>query len=203
MIEVLLFSLSISIDALGYSIGFGSKNVQIKLSQFLVLNLINSLILSLFLYCFSSFKYFFENPIIAQIGPILLGILGLLNVLNAFFSKFIEKIKDKIINYFKQKNNKNSNKVITKISTENNYLMPIDLLFLFLVFIFENAFSTFVFYTNFTNVILFVFSNFVFHFMFFLLGFNIGKKLAKKVEKHTSFVSGYIFLWLAFIELFL
>ena len=40
MIEVLLFSFSISIDAFGYSLGFGSKNIKINKVDFFILNII-------------------------------------------------------------------------------------------------------------------------------------------------------------------
>ncbi len=203
MIEILLFSFSISIDALGYSIGFGSRNVTLKVSQFFVLNLINSLILSLFLWSFSSFKYFFENPTIAKISPILLAIFGACYVFNAFFSKIKPLIIEKFSKYNCKIERKKSNVMLTFNHPSENFLRPLDLSVLFLVFIFENAFSTFVFYSNFNNALLFVLSNFVFHFMFFLLGFNIGKKLVNRIEQHTSFVSGFIFLCLSYVELFL
>ena len=56
MLEVLLFSFSISIDAFGYSLGFGSKNIKINKIDFFILNVVNSLILSLLLIIFSNFR---------------------------------------------------------------------------------------------------------------------------------------------------
>lgn len=204
---VLLFSLSISIDALGYSMGFGSKNRTLTLGNFFVLNLINTLILALFLQLFSSYEYLFKIAIISKLAPILLGIFGVYNVFISFY-RVIKEIKlTKNTQQNTIKNSVNFSKFLmfnfAKKTRDNNYLILTDFLLLFLVFIFENAFSTFVFYTSFNDVLLFILSNFVFHFFFFLMGFNLGKRLAKKLKDHTNFISGYIFLWLSFIELFL
>lgn len=207
--EVLLFSLSISIDALGYSLGFGSKNVNIGLPQFFVLNLINTTILSLFLFVFSNFEPIFKNHIVSLISPILLALFGTYYVASAFYKLIVNnkssKTKKEPKSTLKFSNFliKTNNKKLKKMYCVNNNLSCIDLTMLFLVFIFENAFSTFVFYTSFNNAILFVVTNFIFHFFFFLLGFNLGKKIASKLNNHTSFVSGYIFLTLSYIELFL
>lgn len=203
--EVLLFSLSISIDALGYSLGFGSKNVIISLPQFFILNLINTIILTIYLQVFFNFEHIFKNPVVEKISPILLAVFGLYYVTSAFYFK-LRKLKktDRINkNNFINFLNKKVSKQYAKTYIKNNYLSPSDLTMLFLVFIFENAFSTFVFYTSFNNAVLFVLTNFIFHFFFFLLGFNLGKKLAEKLNGHTSFISGYIFLCLAYVELFL
>lgn len=235
MIEILLFSLSVSIDAFGYSLGFGSRNINIKLNQFLVLNLINTLVLLLFLSGFSNFEYLFKNPVISKISPFLLAFLGLYYVASGF-NGLIYKIKGnkngkknkaknnaksqrKIYNFCnnysancyeynkenklsKIKNNKEIKKEFVGLYNAETCLNIIDFLCLFLVFIFENAFSTIVFYSNFNNEVLFVFSNFIFHFLFFMLGFIIGKNIATKINSHTSFLSGYIFLCLAYFELF-
>lgn len=207
---VLFFSLSISVDALGYSLGFGSKNVTIGLSQFFILNLINTLILTIYLQIFNNFNYIFKNPVIESISPILLGLFGIFYVFKAFYSKIQENngsrsfVKSNDIKYsFTNYLDKIYNRELKKTYPSKNYLLPTDLFMLFLIFVFENAFSTFVFYTTFNNIVLFVLSNFVFHFFFFLLGFNLGKKLASKLNGHTSFVSGYIFLCLSYVELFL
>lgn len=77
MFEVLLFSFSISIDAFGYSVGFGSKNTKLSQIQFLILNLINTGILTLFMLSYPKITFLFASEIVhGMSGYILLVLLG-------------------------------------------------------------------------------------------------------------------------------
>ena len=184
MFEVLLFSLSISIDAFGYSFGFGTKNIKVYKKDFLILNLINTLILSLFLALFSRLIFLLKYPIINQIGPILLVFYGWYNIFLSFKAVFKENIVVNKVNNCKFK------------TKSINYFCWYDLLFLLLVFIIENLISTIIFYSEFNNIFLFIFSNFIFNYLFFSIGFDLGSKIIKKIKFDTSIISGCIFVLL-------
>ena len=190
MLEVLLFSFSISIDAFGYSMGFGTRNIKIKRSEFFVLNLINTLILTILLISFSKMSYILNNKIVESMAPILLLLFGAYYVVQSFISLFKQLKNVTYINKEKVFDNK------------KDYFKLSDIFLLFLVFLFENAFSTFVFYTSLDGIVLFVSSNFIFHYLFFLIGFDLGSKIVKKIDFNSSFISGFIFLFLGIFNLF-
>lgn len=189
MLEVLLFSFSISIDAFGYSMGFGTRNIKIRRLEFLILNLINTLILTILLLLFSDESNILNNKIVESMAPILLLIFGLYYVAQSFITLFKEL--------------KNVCKVSHKdlFDKKNDYFKLSDIFLLLLVFLFENAFSTFVFYTSLSDILLFVASNFIFHYLFFLIGFDLGSKIIEKVGLSSSFISGFIFLFLGIFNL--
>ena len=185
MLEVLLFSFSISIDAFGYSIGFGTRNIKINKLEFLIINLLNSTILTLLLLTYSKFKHLIENnSLIEKIVPYLLILFGFYYIFSSFVSLF--------------KKHKNKEGVFLK---EDNYFKISDILLLFFVFLCENTFSTFVFYTSLNGVELFVLSNFIFHYLFFVIGFDLGNKIIKKISFNSSFLSGVIFVLLGIFNL--
>ncbi|MBQ9793147.1 MAG: hypothetical protein IJW32_05395 [Clostridia bacterium] len=190
MLEVLLFSFSISIDAFGYSMGFGTRNIKIKRSEFFVLNLINTLILTILLISFSKISYILNNKIVESMAPILLLLFGAYYVLQSFIS------------LFKQLKNIDCVNSENVFDNKKDYFKLSDIFLLFLVFLFENAFSTFVFYTSLNGIFLFVSSNFIFHYLFFLIGFDLGSKIVKKIGFSSSFISGFIFLFLGIFNLF-
>ena len=194
MIEVLLFSFSISIDAFGYSLGFGSRNIKLGKVDFLILNLINSSILTFFLLIFSSIKNLLNASIIEKISPICLLLFGVYYVYQSFY-KLFKSLKQK---------SKNKISVIGEdelsIKTKKHFMLS-DLLLLLTIFVFENIFSCFVFYTSLSGGVFFVLTNFIFHFMFFTIGFDLGNKIVKKIDFNSSFISGFIFCLLGILNL--
>lgn len=184
MIEVLLFSFSISIDAFGYAMGFGTRNIKLSKLEFLVLNLVNTTILSLLVISFSYLNFIFKYPIVEKISAIALIIFGIVYIIQAF--------KDSLSTINVTKNN------ISKESFNNikDYFKFTDFALVLTIFIFENAFSSLVFHSSLSNAVLFIFSNFVFHYLFFIIGFDLGAKIVKKININTSFISGFIFLLL-------
>ena len=191
MLEVLLFSFSISIDAFGYSMGFGTRNIKIKRLEFLVLNLINSLILSILLISFSNVSYVLNNIIIKSVSPLLLMLFGFYYIIQSF------------VDLFKNKEIGDNQKQKIFINKKEGIFKLWDLMLLLLVFLFENAFSTFIFYTSMTkDIFFFVASNFIFHYLFFLIGFDLGGKIIKKFGFNSSFLSGFIFIFLGIFNLF-
>jgi len=197
MIEVLLFSFSISIDAFGYSLGFGSKNIKINKIDFFILNIINSLILTLLLVVFYKYSYILNNEVIEIISPLLLCLFGFYYIVQSFIALF-KSYKDLSKKSFATKNQN----ILLGVQ-KNTYFKFSDLFLLLSIFIFENAFSTFIFYTNLSNPVLFVASNFFFHYMFFLIGFDLGNKIVKKINFSSSFITGYIFAFLGLFEIFM
>ncbi len=188
MLEVLFFSFSISIDAFGYSLGFGSRNIKLGVKDFLVLNIINILLLSLFLSIFPHIKILSESNFLEDIGSYLLLVFG--------FYYFILAYKDLI---FELKNGLKAKDFTFK--ERFNYFNFTDFLILFSIFIIENIFSTFVFFASLSHVEIFVLLTFLFHCVFFVLGFKIGNKIISKVPIDTSFISGSIFILLAVANL--
>lgn len=188
MLEVLFFSFSISIDAFGYSLGFGSRNIKLGVKDFLILNIINILILSLFLSIFPYIKFLSESVFLEDVGSYLLLIFGVYYFFMAY--------KDLI---FELKNGVKAKDFTFK--ERFNYLSFTDFLLLFSIFVIENIFSTFVFFASLSHIEIFVLLIFLFHCIFFVLGFKMGNKIISKLPLDTSFISGSIFILLALVNL--
>lgn len=189
MIEVLLFSFSISIDAFGYAMGFGTRNIKLSKIEFLILNLTNTTILTLLVLSFSYLNFIFKYPIVEKISSIALIIFGIIYVMEAFKDNF---------KALKTKNKKVSRNSFSGIK---DYFKFSDFFLVLTIFIFENAFSSLVFHSSLSNAVLFIFSNFIFHYLFFIIGFDLGAKIVKKINVNTSFISGLIFLILGIFNL--
>lgn len=192
MFEVLLFSFSISIDAFGYSLGLGSRNIKISKFDFLILNLINSCILILFFLIYSSIYQIIEKYIfLDKITALLLFCFGLYYFINSFI-KVINVKFQKIINI----------RNFDLVNEQINSLRISDLLLLLVVFMFENAFCTVIFFSQYTNIFFFIISNFIFHYSFFTIGFDLGNKIAKKISGSTPIITGSVFMLLGLLEFF-
>lgn len=187
MIEVLLFSFSISIDAFGYALGFGTRQIKLSKLEFLILNLINTIILTIMVLAFSYINFILDNPVVEMLSAFALIVFGLFYVIGSFKDLFKDLKKD-----FKKGPN------FCKL---HDYFKLTDLLLILCIFIFENAFSSLVFHVSMSNGVLFVLSNFLFHYIFFIIGFDLGAKIVKKVSINTSFISGFIFLILGLVNL--
>ena len=100
--------------------------------------------------------------------------------------------------------NKNSAKeqCLKALCKPIKYLKTVDFITLIAVFVVENAFSTLIFFNQFTNAYLFIFSNFIFHYLFFTIGFDLGSKIAKKIASNTPIITGTIFILLGLFEFF-
>ncbi len=192
MFEVLLFSFSISIDAFGYSIGFGSRNIKVSKFDFLILNLINTLILTLFFLIYSSIQQVINRfTFLSKVTAILLFCFGCYYLIQAFVSVIKSMLS-----------NKSETKLENILQRQIKYFNFYDFLILLAVFVFENAFSTFIFFSHFSNHVLFIASNFVFHFLFFVIGFDLGNKIVKKISVNTPVITGVIFVILSIMEYF-
>lgn len=189
MIEVLLFSFSISIDAFGYAMGFGTRDIKLSKLEFLILNLINTTILTLMVVCFSYLSFIFQFAIVEKISSLSLILFGIIYIYQAFKQSF-EKLKST--------SNLISKKCFLKV---RDYFKFSDLALVLTIFVFENAFSSLIFHTSLTNAVLFVSSNFIFHYLFFIIGFDLGNKIVKKININTSLISGVIFVLLGIFNL--
>ena len=189
MIEVLLFSFSISIDAFGYSVGFGSKNIKLTRIQFLLLNIINTGILVIFMTIYPKITSLFSSKTTHYMGSILLLVLGLYNCFIAFRTLFVR--------YFAH-----TKKIIIKDRFYNSFLTLFDLFSLLLVFLSENLFSTFIFYSTLNHAMLFILASFCFHYIFFIVGFDLGLKIKKAFPFDSRFITYNIFIMIALINLF-
>ena len=72
MLQTLIFAFSISIDAFGYSLGFGSRRVKLGVLDFFAVNVLNILILCLFLTIFPYIKFLSESVFLEDMGNYLL-----------------------------------------------------------------------------------------------------------------------------------
>lgn len=192
MFEVLLFSFSISIDAFGYSLGFGSRNIKVSKFDFLILNLINTLILTLFFLIYTSVQQIINKfTFLSKVTAILLFCFGCYYLIQSF------------INVIKKMLSKNNElKLENILQRQIKYFNFYDLTILLAVFVFENAFSTFIFFSHFTNPVLFIVSNFIFHYLFFVIGFDLGNKIVKRISVNTPVFTGIIFIFLSIVEYF-
>jgi len=189
MLEVLLFSISISIDAFGYSVGFGSKNIKLTRIQFLILNALNSGILILFLSLYSNFTTLFTSEIVQNLSSILLLVIGLYNGVVAYRALFMSfKAYDK--------------KIIFKNGAQESFFGIVDLFLLLLIFVFENVFSTFIFYSILSHPEFFVIISFCLHYIFFMVGFDLGLKIKKSFPFDTRFITFVSFVLMGLINFF-
>ena len=183
MLKVLLFSLSISIDAFGLSLNTLDKNYQIKPTLFLLLNILNSLFLTFFLIVFKNISIF-STPILSKLGDLFLMIFGLNYIFSATKKLFGACKKNVALQFASRKEFKTTN-----------------LFVLIYLFIFENLFASAIFYSNFSFPWFFVLSNFTLHAFFFMVGSVFGEKIMKRIEIDPSFVSGIVFFALGIFGL--
>lgn len=188
MLEVLLFSLSVSLDAFGYSLGFGSKNIKLSRKDFLFLNIANCSILILFLMYYPTLLPLSTSNIARNMGSFLLLVLGSYNIITAYWAVFVR---------FKAY----SKTDLPKNNFQTSKLTFLDLSILLLVFCFENMFSTFIFYSTLSHIEVFVCSHFIFHYSLFLLGSEVGLKLRKFFLIDSSFFAGIIFTLIGLFNL--
>lgn len=184
MLEVLFFSLSISIDAFGLSLSTFGQHFKIRPLLFLALNVLNASLLSFFLLIFKNVSVL-STPTLSKLGDIFLVLFGLYYMISAA-----------------KKQNENlhsSNNYVVLKKKEN--LKVGDLLMLLYMFVFENIISAIIFYSNFDYPVFFVVSNFVLHAFFFMVGVAFGEKITKHIDVDSSFVSGAVFFALGAIEL--
>lgn len=189
MFEVLLFSFSISIDAFGYSVGFGSKNTKLSQIQFLILNLINTGILTLFMLSYPKITFLFASEIVHGMSGYILLVLGQYNAFVAYRAVFVSL----------KAHNK---KLIIKNPFQINNFSLVDLSSLMLIFIFENLFSTFIFYSTLCFPEFFIITSFCFHYLFFIVGFDLGFRIKKVLSFDTRFVTFVIFIFIGLLNIF-
>lgn len=188
MLEVLFFSLSVSLDAFGYSLGFGSKNIKLTKKDFLFLNIANCTILILFLIYYPIVLPLSTSNIAQNMGGILLLVLGSYNIIAAFWV-----VSVRLRAYSKIK--------MPKFEFKIQKLTIFDLFILLLVFCFENMFSTFILYSTLGYIELFVCLHFIFHYLLFLLGSEMGLRLRKLFLLDSSFFAGVIFILIGLFNL--
>ena len=185
MLGVLFFSISISIDAIGYALGFGSRDVKLTIKQFFLINTLNILILALFLNIFPYISFLANYPFLENLGSYLLLVFGFYYIFLAYKSLVFD---------LKKWNKQKKYKFLQK---NDDYLHLLDILLLLSIFVIENIFSTIVFYSSLGYKNLFLLFVFVFHSLFFLIGFFMGNRIIKRISLNTSFLSGCIFVLLA------
>ncbi len=185
MLSIVLFAFSLSLDALGYSLGFGSRKVRLSLIDFFAINILNVLILSFFFQIYSN-ELFMFHTFLESFGNYLLMIFGFYYILLA--------IKEQIVSF------KNKKIGVVKLKENYSYLTTIDLLLLLSIFVVENIFATIIFCTNFTGQVYFIAFIFLFHLLFFSIGFFMGNKVASGLKIDSSFLSGTIFVLLSLIN---
>ncbi len=184
MLATIIFALSLSVDAFGYSLGFGSRNVKLRPLEFFVLNLLNVMILCLFFEVYSFIELSSLHNYLESIGNYLLLGFGFYYILLALKSQFFDlKSHD-----------------MCKIEIKNgnfSRLTLLDLSLLLSIFVVENILATIIFCASFNGKIVFVLFIFLFHMLFFLLGFFMGNKVANFCKIDSSLLSGVIFVVLA------
>lgn len=189
MLKVLLFVFSISIDAFGYSVGFGSNNFKLSRFQFLILNLVNVMILTIYMLNFPKLSFIISSKIAPYLSSILLLVLGSYHCIASFRALYVSLVTL----------NKN---ICIKQEFETEIFSIIDLLFLLFVFVFENMFSTLVFYTSLSHPAFFVISCFCMHYLFFMVGFDVGIKLKKYFPFDSRFITYNIFIIIGLMNLY-
>ncbi len=184
MVSTIIFALSLSIDAFGYSFGFGSRNVRLRPIEFLVLNLLNVLILWLFFEIYSFSELAILHNFLESIGNYLLLGFGFYYIFLALKSQLFDlKTQDKC-------------KIEIK-NSEFSHLTLLDLALLLSIFVIENILATIIFCVSFTGKYVFLIFIFLFHMLFFLLGFFMGNKIVSFCKIDSSLLSGVIFVVLA------
>lgn len=110
--------------------------------------------------------FLFASNILHSMSGYLLLVFGLYNAFVAYKALFVSL-------------NTYNKKLVLKNNFKGNYFSSIDLSFLILVFIFENMFLIFIFYSTLNLPEYFGLTSFIFHYTFFAVGFNLGLKIKK------------------------
>ena len=186
MLEVLLFSFSVSIDAIGLSLNFGSRNFILTKMQFLALNILNSAVLTFFLMIFP-FVPFMNVPWIGSVGSYAMLIIG---------EWYIVKCICCEINAFYSPTKKKHN-----LSFVKRYFSLKEFFLLVFFFVVENVMSTIIFYSSLMYPVLFIVSTFIFHHMAFTIGYDLGDKLSKVLPFDPNFISGIVFFALGILNI--
>jgi putative Mn2+ efflux pump MntP len=187
MLKVLLFSFSISLDAFGYALGFGSKNIKINKLQFLFLNIINSVILITFLTVYPMLAFLSLSNFAHNASGILLALVGAFDMFVAIRALFVSHRSFHFECFLK------TFKLTQKF-------MLFDIILILSIFVFENLFSTFVFYSSLGSLVFFVSLSFCLHYLFFLIGYDIAQKVKNVLPVDANFLSGSIFLFMALLN---
>ena len=189
MLEVLLFSFSISIDAMGLSFIFGSKNFKLTKPYFLFLNALNTIFLIFFLLLFPMLNIF-NTVTLNIIGCFILISLGSYYIISSLLravKRYLEFVKPPLKKkiYFNKK----------PFSLKEFFTLT-------LCFLGDDILSSIVFYSSFSYHVLFIVSTFLFHYLFFSIGFDLGEGVAKRNKVDSSFISGVISILLGFFNLY-
>lgn len=187
MLSIIFFAFSLSLDAFGYSLGFGSRNVKLSPIDFLIINILNALILCLFFEIYNFIELANFRVFLNSFGNYILLAFGFYYILLALKEQFFGL----------------KTKVASKINFKNqnfSQLTPLDFILLLSIFVVENIVAVIIFCSNFVGKFYFVAFIFLFHMLFFLLGFYMGNKMAKIFSVDSSFLSGAIFVVLALIN---
>ena len=185
MLEVLLFSFSVSIDAIGFSINFGSRNFFLSKRLFFLLNVLNCAVLTFFLLLFK-FIPFVGSKWLGVLGSIIMICLGLWYIIEG------------IIKHLVSLHSSGTRPVLPHFVKKAFSLKEFFVLVFF--FIVENVVSTIIFYSSLNYPVLFICATFIFHYMAFTIGYNLGDKLTKYLPFDASFISGIIFFILGVIN---
>ena len=186
MLEVLLFSFSVSIDAIGFSLNFGSRNFVLSKKLFFLLNTLNCAVLTFFLLLFRFIPFFGERWV-GLLGSAIMLCLGAWYIVQGLVKHILELRSHKL--------------VITPPHFVKNIFSLKEFFLLVFFFILENVMSTIIFYSSLSFPVLFICATFVFHYMAFLFGYHLGDKLVKKLPFDASFISGVIFFILGIINI--
>lgn len=187
MLSIIFFAFSLSLDAFGYSLGFGSRNVKLRPIDFLAINILNALILCLFFDIYSFIELANFRLFLDSFGNYILLAFG--------FYYIVLALKEQLFGL--------KTRVVSKINFKNqnsSQLTTLDLFFLLSIFVVENIVAVIIFCSNFVGKFYFVAFIFLFHMLFFLVGFYMGNKVAKFFSMDSSFLSGAIFVLLALIN---
>ena len=186
MLEVLLFSFSVSIDAIGLSLNFGSRNFILTKMQFLALNILNSAVLTLFLMLFPFFP-FMNLSWLGKVGSFAMLGIGVWYILKCIFCEIKGLCSTKKASY--------------NLSFVQKYFSLKEFFTLVFFFIVENVMSTIIFYSSLMYPVLFIVSTFIFHYMAFTIGYDLGDKLSKVLPFDPNFISGIVFFALGILNI--
>lgn len=155
--------------------------------QFLALNILNSAVLTLFLLLFP-YVPFVNASWLGVVGSVTMLIIGFWYI----FQGVAKELKAFIKGFYYKKD----------LSFKIKYFSLKEFFLLTFFFIVENVMSTIIFYASLNYPVLFICATFIFHYMAFSIGYDMGDKLLKVIPFDASVISGVVFYALGVFNLF-
>lgn len=193
MLEILLLLIIFSLDTLLVSMSYSINKITLSFKSCLIIASICSLSLLFALLISNTFKNFFNPDLGNIISFIILGLLGIYNLVQEKVKAIISKYKNKIVNIYLDQTNAdldNSKNLNCKEAILLSIILSLDSL----VGGISIGFMKY-------NIFLILLESIIINISFINIGSIIGKKLNTIINFNTSYITGIILILLAILKI--